>query len=640
MSARWRGMGGTALLGCVLAACAGSAPPPRDTVPALAELPPPLPPNGPFGTHVLAAVRAADASLWVGTYGHGIYRLLPRDSVWTHMDADAEDEGSISWGFVNSIAIGADSTVWYGTVGNGFGRSLDGGRSWRNWTFSELGPAWQYVAPDGIELRGDTVYVATADGLRISWDGGERWRCVVGPGTYAGGARENDGCAEHIPGLPTEYLLALEVGPDGAIWAGHLEGLSVSRDAGRTWENAVGGDFEGGRVRALAVTQDSALWVATEEDIFVDSAGSGTFTRRDLEIPGWDGLPGRPRAIVPSPGALPPSVATSYGLAAATSSARAYRLLYIAAADRWRPRADMWAVAWYGPPLWPIGASSGGLNRVLGGEETPVPLGSVGAAEPPRAPARTWLGRPVATAPGHNPYIDGTYRYGSTMGGNFQQHQGVEFNNPAGTPVHAVAGGTVVFSGPAEAGANTVVVRHDTRADGAWVFSAYYHNTTLEVALGERVRAGDLLARVGNTGRATNDHLHFEVHVAPDTAVGAVVDPAVRFPPHTVNPELWIEPLPGTGVVAGIVVDAAGDPVAGARVHGLVLPYPEETPFSFAETYQDRAHPDPAYNENFAVGDVPAGEYVLGVEIGDDLVWRRIRVEPGQVTWVEFAPGG
>lgn len=68
------------------------------------------------------------------------------------------------------------------------------------------------------------------------------------------------------------------------------------------------------------------------------------------------------------------------------------------------------------------------------------------------------------------------------------------------------------------------------------------------------------------------------------------------------------------------------------------LPYPEETPFSFAESYQDRARPDPAYGENFAVGDVPAGDYTLGVEIDGRQVWRNVEVAPGRVTFVEFRP--
>jgi hypothetical protein len=90
--------------------------------------------------------------------------------------------------------------------------------------------------------------------------------------------------------------------------------------------------------------------------------------------------------------------------------------------------------------------------------------------------------------------------------------------------------------------------------------------------------------------------------------------------------------------VAGRVFDAAGEPVPGARIHGLVLAYPEETPFSFAETYGDGGHADPAYSENFAVGDVPAGDYRLAVLIDGARIWRRITVEAGKVTFVEFQP--
>jgi hypothetical protein len=204
--------------------------------------------------------------------------------------------------------------------------------------------------------------------------------------------------------------------------------------------------------------------------------------------------------------------------------------------------------------------------------------------------------------------------------------------------VHAIGDGVVVFAGPAEAGANTVAIRHERRWEDRWVFSTYYHNTELTVRSGQPVRAGDVIARVGNTGRATNDHLHLEVHVAPTADTAAIINPAERFPPHTVNPQLWIAPAPGTGIVAGRVFDAAGQPVPGARIHGLVIAYPEETPFSFAETYRERAHPDPAYDEHFAVGDVAPGVYLLGVNIAEVTVWRRVRVAAGQVTFVEFRP--
>src|SRR5439155_10406280 len=180
----------------------------------------------------------------------------------------------------------------------------------------------------------------------------------------------------------------------------------------------------------------------------------------------------------------------------------------------------------------------------------------------PSASRHTWFRRPIALT--DQSYIDQTYRFGSTMGGNFQPHQGVEFNNPDGTPVHAIGDGVVVYSGPAEAGANTIAIRHDRklRTDNRelFVFSVYYHNTRLLKRVGERVRAGDTIALVGNTGRATNDHLHLEVHAAPTTDSSKIVHPDVRYPPFNTNPELWIEPLPGTGLVAGQAWDSKGQP--------------------------------------------------------------------------------
>jgi hypothetical protein len=200
----------------------------------------------------------------------------------------------------------------------------------------------------------------------------------------------------------------------------------------------------------------------------------------------------------------------------------------------------------------------------------------------------------------------------------------------------------VVWAGPAERGALTVAIRHDRMIEterGAYVvFTVYYHNSALLTQVGRRVNAGDVIARVGNTGRATNDHLHLEVHAVPAGVDAPVVDPEQRFPPYTTNPELWIAPLPGTGLVAGQVWDARGQPVRQARIYGLTKAEPLETPFSFIETYGDRAHASPAYQDHFAIGDVAPGDYTLGVEIEGRRVYRRVRVAAGKVTWVEFRP--
>jgi hypothetical protein len=621
----------------VLAAgCVGTAPPARERTVLLTQPPPALPDTTGWGTHVLALERTRSGVAWVGTFGQGIHVLRPRQEEWERIAPVEGDSASLSWGFVNSLAASGD-TVWYGTVGNGFGRSTDGGRTWRNWTFRELGPQWQYVAPNGVVLRGDTVYIATADGVRVSGDGGATWRCVGARGGTAGGAQQReDGCTERVAGLASKYVLALAVTPTGAIWAGHLAGISRSSDQGLTWTDVEFPGIEGQRVRAIRAQADSSVWIATERAVFVSPRRAGGFREVTIRVPGFDGLPGAPRAFAPSPGVLPPLIATSYGMLAQLSAGE-YRLYYLGAGERYRPAGDIWSVMWWGPPFNPLAGSAAGLHRALAGElpmQGFIPPGPITEAAAGR---HLWFERPIADADG-NPYVDGSYLYGSTMGGNFQQHQGIEFNNPAGTPVRAIGPGVVVYAGAAEAGSNTVAIRHDRQLDGQHVFSTYYHNTSIAVSAGQRVEAGDVVARVGNTGRATNEHLHLEVHVAPSPDTALIVDPELRHPPHTVNPQLWLRPLPGTGVVAGVVFDGAGQQIPGARVYGLVQPYPSETPFSFVETYRDRARGSPAYGEHFAVGDVPAGEYALGVMIDGQRVWRRVRVADGQVTWVEFRP--
>ncbi|WP_413465177.1 M23 family metallopeptidase [Nocardia seriolae] len=85
-------------------------------------------------------------------------------------------------------------------------------------------------------------------------------------------------------------------------------------------------------------------------------------------------------------------------------------------------------------------------------------------------------------------------------------HQGVDIAAPIGTPIYAVADGTVLEAGPASGFGMWVRLLHD---DGT--VTIYGHIDTTTVSQGQRVMAGDQIATVGNRGFSTGPHCHFEV---------------------------------------------------------------------------------------------------------------------------------
>jgi murein DD-endopeptidase MepM/ murein hydrolase activator NlpD len=587
---------------------------------------PPLPDSSAWGVHILALGRGEDGAIWVGTYGDGMYVLRPGATAWEHLHADTT-AGGISSDFVHAFAFAPGGDIWYGTIGNGWGLSRDGGRTWTNWEYRDLGPKWQYVAPHGMAMRGDTLYIATADGIRYTWDQGTTWGLVTDSGRGA---------------LPSPYVLAVAPARDWGLWVSTLRGVAQWRPGARP-EPAEPAPVPalGARIRSIFVVRGEKAVVPL---VLGGERCPGSLRPRLRQQEAFWQCVGLLMRDAPAVGRAVRQLVGCAGVmcAGATSSGafRSERLglnLYTGATAR---SGDVYAVL--PPPPGAVGDTLFGTACGFLRAQPPACLerGDTAGVRAPAPLLHSVFGRPIALA--EQPYIDQTYRYGSTMGGAFQQHQGVEFNEPRGTRVLAIGSGVVVYAGPAEQGALTVAIRHDTAlavASGPMhVFSTYYHNTRLLVSVGQHVVRGQAIALVGNTGRATNEHLHLEIHVAPTDSVQAIVEPAQRFPPFTANPELWIEPLPGMGVVAGRVWDAHGDPVRQARIYGLVKPEPQETPFSYAETYGDRAHSDPAYGEHFAVTDVPAGEYDLGVQIDGRKVFRHVVVEQGKLTWVEFRP--
>jgi murein DD-endopeptidase MepM/ murein hydrolase activator NlpD len=108
---------------------------------------------------------------------------------------------------------------------------------------------------------------------------------------------------------------------------------------------------------------------------------------------------------------------------------------------------------------------------------------------------------------------------GSARGSNFGKrrilngqprspHTGADFPAPTGTPVHATQSGKVVLAEELYFSGNTVIIDH-----GLGVYSLYGHLSATKVAVGEVVKAGGVIGKVGATGRVTGPHLHWGLTV-------------------------------------------------------------------------------------------------------------------------------
>lgn len=140
-----------------------------------------------------------------------------------------------------------------------------------------------------------------------------------------------------------------------------------------------------------------------------------------------------------------------------------------------------------------------------GARELPKPE----AARPPRrgGSARSDRNAPAWTWPVVGGRLSSRFGYRRhPITGKIRFHRGIDVAAPHGTPIRAFKAGTVVFSGVKGGYGYAVDIRH---ADG--IVTRYAHNSKNLVRVGQRVRAGDVIAKVGSTGHSTGPHIHFEV---------------------------------------------------------------------------------------------------------------------------------
>ncbi len=141
----------------------------------------------------------------------------------------------------------------------------------------------------------------------------------------------------------------------------------------------------------------------------------------------------------------------------------------------------------------------------------------------PVTPAQRWQGMfslPVYVPSGEQPCIYDRFGTRRSFNGSAYDyfHSGIDYGvcfaeHPF--DIYAAAPGTVVFSGPLTVRGNATFIDH-----GEGIYTAYFHQKEIYVSAGQQVQAGELIGQIGDTGRVTGPHLHFEMW-----AGGVQVDP-------------------------------------------------------------------------------------------------------------------
>ncbi|WP_062560270.1 M23 family metallopeptidase [Paracoccus aminovorans] len=161
-----------------------------------------------------------------------------------------------------------------------------------------------------------------------------------------------------------------------------------------------------------------------------------------------------------------------------------------------------------GGPLNPIGYSSSGNAEISQGEakanEILITLDQMNSYR--IAVEKMPLAMPLQSA----------FRYTSPYGRRWgRAHEGIDMAAPVGTPIFSTGDGVVVFAGWQRGYGNLVKIQHALGTE-----TRYGHMSKIRVKAGQKVSRGSRIGDMGNTGRSTGSHLHYEVRVN-----GRAVDP-------------------------------------------------------------------------------------------------------------------
>lgn len=237
--------------------------------------------------------------------------------------------------------------------------------------------------------------------------------------------------------------------------------------------------------------------------------------------------------------------------------------------------------------------------------------------------------RPIPADQVNWPVAD--YRYGGAFFGDVV-HTGVDIPAEAGSPVLAAGDGVVVwadwglFSGAPgndnDPYGKAIAIRHDFGYQGKALYTIYAHLSRIETVVGRVVKRGEEIGKVGDTGITTGPHLHFEVRWSENSFY------------KTYNPELWMAPPQGRGVLVARIANSRDEPLPGLTV--MLTSITRRDVYS-VRTYGPRTvNADPYYRENLVLSDLPADVYKVTFEYDGEKQQHWVRILPGQVTYFRF----
>ncbi len=167
-----------------------------------------------------------------------------------------------------------------------------------------------------------------------------------------------------------------------------------------------------------------------------------------------------------------------------------------------------------------------------------------------------------------------------------------------------------------------VTIRHTFGYEGRRIYTVYAHMDRIDVVTGQDVKTGEQLGIIGTTGNTTGPHLHFEVRMEKNSFY------------TTYNPELWLAPPQGWGVLVGRLLNTNGS-----------LLYQQAVKFrnlKSGQTWTVRSYgnlavnSDNYYQENLVLSDLPEGEYEISIEYLDKIYRQGINIHPGAVSYFTF----